>query len=37
MGVRVKIKVEPHHGEVETPALVNTAFETDEPEILLFS
>ncbi|MEM1558129.1 MAG: hypothetical protein QXG12_06010 [Thermoproteota archaeon] len=35
MGVRVKIRVESHHVEVETPALVNTGFETDEPEILL--
>ncbi len=35
MGVRVKIRVKSNHGEVETPALVNTGFETDEPEILL--
>ena len=35
MGVRVRIRIKSSRGEAETPALVNTGFETEEPEILL--
>lgn len=35
MGVRIKIRIRSYQSEVETSALVNTGFETDEPEILL--
>jgi len=35
MGVRVKIRVKLNREEVETAALVNTGFETEQPEILL--
>jgi len=35
MGVRVRIRIKSSTQEAETPALVNTGFETEEPEILL--
>lgn len=35
MAVRVRIRIKSSRGEAETPALVNTGFETEEPEILL--
>ena len=35
MGVRVKIRIKSSREETETPALVNTAFETELPEILV--
>jgi len=35
MGVRVKVRIKSSRGETETPALVNTGFETEQPEILL--
>jgi predicted aspartyl protease len=35
MGVRVKIRVKLNREEVEAAALVNTGFETEQPEILL--
>lgn len=35
MGVRVRIRVRSGGGELETPALVSTGFETEQPEILL--
>ncbi|MEM3382233.1 MAG: hypothetical protein QXQ11_08775 [Candidatus Bathyarchaeia archaeon] len=35
VAIRVKIKVKFGGKELETSALVNTGFETDQPEILL--
>ncbi|RLI41555.1 hypothetical protein DRO59_06635 [Candidatus Bathyarchaeota archaeon] len=35
MGVRVRIRIKSSKEEIETPALVNTGFETEQPEILL--
>jgi predicted aspartyl protease len=35
MAVRVRLKLTHNDREAETVALVNTGFETDEPEILL--
>jgi len=35
MGVRVKIKVVMANKTLETTALVNTGYETDEPQLLV--
>ena len=35
MGVRVRVRIEAPGGSIETSALVNTGFETPNPQILL--
>jgi predicted aspartyl protease len=35
MGVRVRVMIESSRSSVETSALVNTGFETPNPQILL--
>lgn len=35
MGVRVRVRIESPRGSIETSALVNTGFETPNPQILL--